>query len=310
MSAQAAGPADAPAWQEKLTLGPGDTISISTFGRADSLRSDIPVGPDGKISYLEAHDITVAGLTIDELRGVLEAELGKYYRNVRTIVTPGILGSKRYFMLGKVVDKGVFTLDRPLTILEAVARSRGLETGLFQQNTVELADLPRAFLSRRGKRMPVDFERLFQRGDLSQNIALEPDDYLYFPSANVNEVYVLGAVKSPGIQGFTPNASVIGMVTVRGGFTEKAYLDKVLVVRGSLTHPETFVVDARKILSGKSRNFALQPKDIVFVAEKPWARAEELLDVALRTFMQAAAAGWASENVGSLITAPIIPTIQ
>jgi protein involved in polysaccharide export with SLBB domain/uncharacterized protein involved in exopolysaccharide biosynthesis len=310
LSAQAAGPADAPAWQEKLTLGPGDTISISTFGRADSLRSDIPVGPDGKISYLEAHDISVTGLSIDELRGVLDAELGKYYRNVRTIVTPGLLGSKRYFMLGKVVDKGVFTLDRPLTILEAVARSRGLETGLFQQNTVELADLPRAFLSRRGKRMPVDFERLFQRGDLSQNIALEPDDYLYFPSANVNEVYVLGAVKSPGIQGFTPNASVIGMVTVRGGFTEKAYLDKVLVVRGSLTHPETFVVDARKILSGKSKNFALMPKDIVFVAEKPWARAEELIDVALRTFMQAAAAGWASENVGPLITAPIIPTIQ
>jgi hypothetical protein len=52
------------------------------------------------------------------------------------------------------------------------------------------------------------------------------------------------------------------------------------------------------------------PKDIVFVAEKPWARAEELIDVALRTFMQAAAAGWASENVGPLITAPIIPTIQ
>jgi protein involved in polysaccharide export with SLBB domain/uncharacterized protein involved in exopolysaccharide biosynthesis len=299
-----------PAWQERLTLGPGDTVSVTAFGRPDSARPDITVGPDGKISYLEAHQITAAGLTIDELRAALDAELGKYYRNARTIVTPGVISSKRYYMLGKVVDKGAFTLDRPLTILEAVARSRGLETGLFQQNTVELADLPRAFLCRQGRRMPVDFERLFQKGDLSQNLPLEPEDYLYFPSANVNEVYVLGAVKSPGIQGFTPNASVISMVTVRGGFTEKAYLDKILVVRGSLTHPETFVVDARKILKGGAKNFALQPKDIVFVADKPWARAEELLDIAVRTFVQAAAAGWASESVGPIITAPIIPTLQ
>jgi hypothetical protein len=100
------------------------------------------------------------------------------------------------------------------------------------------------------------------------------------------------------------------MATIRGGFTENAYLEHVLVVRGSLNKPQTFIVDVRKALKGRGLDFQLQPKDIIFVADKPWARAEELVDVALRSFVQAAAAGWASGNIGPIITAPIIPSIR
>ncbi|HEY3898865.1 MAG TPA: polysaccharide biosynthesis/export family protein [Chthoniobacter sp.] len=297
-------------WQQRLTLGAGDTLNISVFGQTESTHAEVPIQPDGNINYREAHTIHAAGLTIDELRAALDAELGKFYRNAHTIITPGTLTSKRYYILGKVIDKGAFTLDRPMTILEAVARSRGLETGLFEKNTVELADLPRAFLCRQGRRMPVDFERLFQKGDLSQNLQLEPEDYLYFPSANTNEIYVMGAVGSPGTQGFTPDATVVSMVTVRGGFTSNAYLERVLVIRGSLDHPKTFVVNVRKVLKAGAADFALQPKDIIFVSDKPWARAEELVDVALRTFVQAAASGWATGNVGPLITTPILPSVR
>jgi protein involved in polysaccharide export with SLBB domain/uncharacterized protein involved in exopolysaccharide biosynthesis len=297
-------------WQERLTLGAGDTINVTLFGHPETARTELPIGPDGKINFLEAQDISAAGLTIDELRDALDKELSKYYRNARTMISPAILRSKQYFILGKVVDKGAFTLDRPLTIVEAIARARGLETGLFEQNTVELADLPRSFLVRHGERMKVDFERLFQKGDLSQNVQLEPNDYLYFPSSNTNEVYVLGSVQSPGIQGFTPDATVVSMVTTRGGFMPKAYVDHVLVVRGSLTHPQTFVVNVGKILKGRAPDFRLEPKDIVFISDKPWARAEELLDIAVRTFVQAAAAGWAGQNIGPIITSPIFPSIK
>ena len=84
------------------------------------------------------------------------------------------------------MDRGAYYLDRPLTIIEAVARARGIATGLYQQNTVELADMPRAFITRNGKRLPVDFQKLFHEGDLNQNILVEPGDYLYFPSGTIN----------------------------------------------------------------------------------------------------------------------------
>ena len=97
-------------------------------------------------------------------------------------------------MLGAVVNRGVYTFDRPLSVIEALARAGGLQTGLYGRDTVELADLGRSFLVRNGQRVPVDFERLFERGDLSQNVALEPDDFLYIAQASANEIYVLGQV--------------------------------------------------------------------------------------------------------------------
>jgi protein involved in polysaccharide export with SLBB domain len=295
-------------WQQHLTLGAGDVLSFALFvnDATEQPKENVVIGPDGRVSYLQAQDVMAAGLTVDELRAKMDAELGKYYRTPKTIIIPAAVHSKKYFVLGAVVNKGVFAFDRPLTIIEAIGRAGGLQTGVFERNTVELADLPHSFLVRQGQRVPVDFEKLFQQGDLSQNVPLEPDDYLYFASANSNEIYVLGEVLTPGTLNFIPNASVISAIASRGGFTRKAFTRKVLVVRGTLSHPETFVVDTSTALSGKSLDFKLQPKDIVFVSGKPWQKAEDLLDEAATSFLQGVIITWTGIHAGPLITRPFL----
>jgi polysaccharide biosynthesis/export protein len=273
-------------WQQHLTLGPGDVLNLSLLDMPETARTEVPVGPDGRIAFLQAPDIMAAGLTIDELRAKLDEALGKYYQNPHTVVTPVAFRSKKYFVLGAVVNRGVYSFDRPLRVIEAIARAGGLETGLHETRSVEMADLQRSFLVRKGERVPVDFERLFQRGDLSQNVPLEPDDYLYFASASANEIYVLGEVASPGVVVFTSKPTVVGAVTLWGGFSTRAFQSRVLVVRGSLDHPETFVVDTPAILAGKAPDFRLQPRDIVYVNRSPWRIAAEVLDVAAKAFVQ------------------------
>lgn len=275
-------------WQKRLTLGPGDVLNFSLFEQPETERRDVVIGPDGRVSYLQAMDVVATGLTIDELRAKFDSELGKYYRGPRTIITPAQYRSKKYYMLGTVQNAGAYQLDRPTTMIEAIARAGGLQTGLFDQNTVELTDLSHSFVIRGGRRLNVDLEALFQNGDLTQNVALEPDDYVYFPSASANAIFVVGAVMSQGVVAYTPNASVISAVTARGGYVEKAYQSKVLVVRGSLNKPETFVVNTKAILAGEEPDFRLQPKDIVYVSRRPWARAEEIVDGAATAFIQAA----------------------
>jgi len=292
-------------WQEHLTLGPGDVLNFALFDRTELTRNEIAIEPDGRVSYLQAQGIVAAGLTVDELRAKMDEALASYYRAPRTIITPVAFHSKRYVLLGSVTQKGVFTLDRPMTIIEAIARARGLETSLQQRDLVELADLQRAFLVRHGRQMKVDFEKLFAQGDLSQNVPLEPDDYLFFPPADPKEVYVVGEVQTPGVAPYGPNASALGAIAVQGGFTDRAWKKRVLVVRGSLSHPETFVVDASAVLSAGSPDFKLEPRDIVYVHHRPWIKAEELLDVAATAFVQAAVITWTGGNV-RLIRAPII----
>lgn len=289
-------------WQKRFTVGAGDIFNLRIYGRTDSPRVYVPVSPDGRISFMEAQSVLVAGLTVDEMRAKLDKELSKYYKNVRTIVTPVEWHSKKYFVLGAVVDRGAYALDRPLTIIEAVARARGIASGLFEHNTVELADMARAFIVRDGQRLPVDFDRLFKHGDLSQNILIEPDDYIYFPSGTVNEVYVLGAVASPGPLGLTSENTLMGVLTVRGGFLPTAFKQRVLVVRGSLEKPQPFVVNVGAILTGKEKDFTLKPKDIIYVSEKPWQEGTDLLQMAVNAFVQSMTSAWVNNHVRPLIT--------
>ena len=299
-------PAKRAAWQQHLTLGPGDILNLSLFETPDTIVKDVPIRPDGRISFLQAADVPAAGLTIDELRAKMDAALAGYYQNPHTLITPVAFRSKKYFVLGAVATKGVFTLDRPLTVIEALARAGGLEIGVYEEKTVEMADLSRSFVVRNGERLPVDFERLFQRGDLSQNVALEPGDYLYFASVENSQIYVLGEVSSPGVALYAPRTTVISAISERGGFSPKAFQRRVLVVRGSLNHPEAFVIDTAAILSARGPNFKLQARDIVYVSANPFVKAEDLMDTAAKAFLQSMIVTWSTLHVGPLITEPLI----
>jgi polysaccharide biosynthesis/export protein len=297
-------------WQERLTLGPGDAFDLSLFRHPELSRTNLVVGPDGRISFLQVQDLPVAGLTIDEVRAKLESVLAPFFvGGVRAIVVPVSFTSKKYYMLGKVVTEGAFVLDRPLTIIEAVARAKGLQTGTFDRNSGGGPDLSRSFLARHGERMPVDFERLFFEGDLSQNIPLEPNDYLYFAPASLQEIYVLGEVLNPGRVAAISNSTVLTVLADRGGFTSRAYRKRVLVIRGSLQRPEAFAIDTPAILAGRTPDFKLQPKDLVYVNERPWIRVEELLDIAAQAFIESAVTFWVGENVPSAFSTPVIPSL-
>ncbi len=290
-------PAQKAAWQQKLTLGPGDAMNFGLFGQPELNSADIVVGPDGRVSFLEAQDILATGLTIDELRDKIDQELGKYRRAPHTMITPVAFRSKRYYMLGKVMVKGTYVLDRPITILEAIARAKGFENGLVGRSVVDLADFSRSFISRDGKRLPLDFEKLFEAGDLSQNIPIEPGDYVYIAGANVAEVYVLGEIRLPGPVGYFPTETAISAIAARGGFTERAYRSRVLVIRGSLNHPQYFVVNTADIVKGKQLDFHMEPKDIIFVSARPFIRVEELTDLATTAFIQGFITSWVGAKV-------------
>lgn len=284
-------------WRDRYELGPGDVINFALFGRPELDRKGFRVSPDGSISYLQAQNVLVNGLTIDEARMKIEESLKGHFKSPRVIITPDEIGSKRFSILGKVLKKGVYTLNRPITLVEAVAQAGGLETGLFERKTVEIADMDRSFISRKGVHLSVDFRKLFNEGDLKQNVGLEPNDFIYIASAVANDYYVLGAVYNPGVQGYTPDATLISALTRRGGVTDRAYTDKVLVVRGSFSNPETHVLSLKDILAAEEMDFKLLPDDIVFVAERPWVLAEDILKLAVSAFSTAMSATWVNNNI-------------
>jgi protein involved in polysaccharide export with SLBB domain len=115
---------------------------------------------------------------------------------------------------------------------------------------------------------------------------VEPDDYIYFAPGDLNEVYVVGEIRLAGPVAWTPDLTIIGAIAARGGFTERAYRAGVLIVRGSLSAPETITVDTHAIVDGKQVNVKLQPHDIIYVNSRPFIKIEEAADLAITAFIQ------------------------
>jgi protein involved in polysaccharide export with SLBB domain len=288
-----------------FTLGPGDKLELEIMGEPTS-RATTVVAPDGKLYFSLLPGVDVWGLTLSQARQQLEAELGEYVREKPQIsmVLRGV-ESKRVWVLGRVQAPGVYPISTPMTVLEAVALAGGTMTMANYRDQEaagigeEMADLQRSFVVRQGKVLPVNMDRLLREGDLSQNIYLEPDDFVYFPSAAAREVYVLGAVTQPRAVPYTEDLTVVGAVASAYGTLDGAWLPQVAVVRGSLNNPQVAIVDYKRVIRGEANDMALQAKDIVYV---PWSRyryLERYLELIMNTFVSSAAINAGSSTVGS-----------
>jgi len=240
--------------------------------------------------------VDVAGLSLGEIRAKLKQELAAYHKEIKVIVTPGELGSKKFSVIGRVREPGSFSLDRPTSILEAIAAAQGIEVGSIGGAAFELADFDHSFVARHGRKLDVDLGRLYFQGDFSQNVLLEPNNYVYIASSLRNEYHILGAVNSPGRRKMPTKMTVLRAITESGGFEKEAYQGNVLLIRGSIHSPDTQVINVRDVLTGKVADTPIENRDIIYVHKRPFNVAGDALDTALVTFVQTISAELINQN--------------
>ena len=270
------------------TLGPGDRLEIEIMNEPAS-RAMTTVAPDGKIYYYLLPGLDVWGLTLVEARDKIQAELGKVVVSPQVGIQLRGIDSKRVWLLGRVQKAGVYPMMSPMTVLESLSLAGGTATSSSTGTTEDLADLSHAFIIRNGERLPIDFANLVNKGDMSQNIYLQPDDFVYFPSSAARDIYVLGAVRLPKAVQRSQAATLMGAIAAAGGPVKNAHMSHVAIVRGSLTKPEIAVIDVGDILKGKATDVLLEPRDIVYVPLSPYRYLSKYADLILTTFVRAVA---------------------
>jgi len=283
---------------EFFTLGPGDVLEVEIIGEATSRSSPI-VGPDGKIYYYLLPGLNVWGLTIPQTRSLLENELAKYVGSPQVSVNLRTAGSKKIWMLGRFNKPGIYSMVAPMTVLEAVALAGGTSRSASPVATEELADLHHSFLVRGGKYIPVDFEKLLSEGDMSQNIYLQPDDFIYVPSSSAQEVYVLGSVQQTRAIPYQHQLTLMGALAMAYGPNKVAWASQVTIVRGSLSEPKVAIIDFNAIVKGDAPDVILEPHDIVYVPFSPYSVLNRYLASIVNTFVGTVAANEGSHFAGS-----------
>ncbi|MBN9692084.1 MAG: SLBB domain-containing protein [Verrucomicrobia bacterium] len=270
-------------------LGPGDRLDIEVLGDEAGPVATF-IGPDGKLYFGLLAGQKVWGLTLAETKKLLETNLATYLREPQVALTLRAVESQRVWVMGRVNTPGIYSLDGPMTVLEAITKAGGLFTSRFSGTTEELADLHHSFIVRRGQYLPVNFHQLIREGDTSQNIYLEPDDFIYLPSSLSTEVFVLGAVMQPRAVAFKDQVTLVSAIANARGLAPDARAGQIAVIRGSLTTPSIALVNFQDIVTGRAPDIRLQPRDIVYVPVSPYSTLEKYLQLAVNTFVRTVAA--------------------
>ena len=240
-------------------IGAEDVLEIQVWERKD-LNQTVFVRPDGRTSLPLVGEIMVAGKTVQELQDHLAQVYDKTSQNAVVTVIVREIKSRPVYFVGGFGRPGPMQLTRELSLMQAISIVGGV---------APVGDAEKGYILRGDKRIAVDFYKLFQKGDLSQNTQLEPGDTVVVPIADM--VFVQGEVRAPSPIKYTTDLTVLKAITQAGGLTPLAAAGRVDLLRGKTGEKkERIRIDVDKIIKSPEENpdVGLKPDDIIYVPQR------------------------------------------
>ncbi len=260
----------------KEGLGVGDSISITAWGHPD-MSGVVRIEKDGKIYLPLIGGIEAKGLTIEQLKDAITKAYSLYIRHPFIDVEVKEYASRLVLLLGSVMKPGIYPIKGGTDLVTAIA----LAGGQLAQN--EQSNLSNVYLIRKGHSTIVNVYDYLRNGNQYNDPILENKDVIYVPSAEEQNIIVLGRVDKPVVIPVSgPPISIVKAITLAGGFKLGALKNDVKVIRGGLIHPDIYTINVDGILHGKQptakEGVELYAGDIVFVPKSALASWNDILD--------------------------------
>jgi polysaccharide biosynthesis/export protein len=164
---------------EQYVIGPGDTLQVFVW-RNPELTATVPVRPDGKISTPLVEDMVAVGKNPSALARDIEKVLSEYVRapTVNVIVTQPVGAYGQVQVIGQVTRPGSLPYRAGMKLLDAVLSVGGV-TQFAAGNRTKVER------STQGSKqeIKVKLDNLLNKGDMSQNLPLQPGDVIVVPES-------------------------------------------------------------------------------------------------------------------------------
>lgn len=176
----------------------------------------------------------------------------------------------RVSVIGEVRRQGeqLIPVDAPLTLSQAVMLGGGFTLQADRSKVSVVGE------GEQKARVELDLGAMLESGDLTQDPILQAGDVVIVPRADQskNQVYVLGAVNSPGLYSIAGSKFTLSQVILMAdGFTRFARKNRVRLITTDENGEKSEVeVNVGKVLEGGDRSDdpIIRPGDMVIVDEK------------------------------------------
>src|SRR5213594_3302807 len=210
-------------------LGAGDVLVLILTGDVE-LAYTLQVTREGFMLIPQVGQVFVSNLTLDQLRDVLYARLGRVYSGVRRSanattrfdISVANVRANQVYVVGEVGQPGAYQVSSLGTVLTALYAAGGV---------TERADMRSVEVRRLGKPLAaLDLYDYLLRGDTRNDLRLETGDVVFVP-VHGTRVEVTGAVRRPAVYELKPGENLSSLIVAAGGFRPEASLRRVVIER-------------------------------------------------------------------------------
>lgn len=240
-------------------IGAGDLVKVFVYENpeySDSYR----IGPDGKMSMPIIGTIEAAGHDREGLSSIIRERLARYIASPIVSVIVSEYNNNFVYILGEVANPGRHDFRNEMTFLSVLPQA-GLSGALAARKM-------KCDIIRRGAAVFTidlsDHDAVLQNRILL-NLKLASGDVLYFSEADriKDSVYVLGAVKNPGVFAFDKKEGLSKLL--KDKVEMKGRTAKLLkIIRRS---PERVIELEYNLSRPDSKNPAIESGDMIYVQD-------------------------------------------
>ncbi|MDD2525422.1 MAG: SLBB domain-containing protein, partial [Bacteroidales bacterium] len=220
---------------ESYILGPDDEVVLDIYGLSEG-HFNLQVSPEGTIRIPNVGIVNVGGLSVVEAKQSIKKSLVPYYAGMNSGETKlsialGDIRSITVNVIGEVKYPGTYTIPSLATVYNALYQSGGpAENGSFRMVNI----------IRGGKVIEtVDLYDFLVFGK-ETNVRLQDQDAIKVLPYR-NRVSISGEVKSKALFEVKENETLADLIKFAGGFTEKAFQERITAYRN--TTKEKSVID-------------------------------------------------------------------
>ena len=260
----------------EYVIGPGDVLSITEWKTSGASVHNLPVRPDGKVSFSFFEDIKVAGLTPTQIDDLITSQLEGFVKKPRIDVVVTEYRSKKVSFFGEIARVSGTPLSGP-GIYPLKGKTKLTELLLEAGSETPKADLKNVELVRHGRLYKLNLLSAMKLEDLSQDVLVENGDKITIPllpqfkkeKESESHAYVMGQVRRPGWIAFTGKSSTISelLAKAQGPAMIRADLKHVKLIRGTSENPVFINVNYKKLVNegDLKQNLRILDGDVVFV---------------------------------------------
>lgn len=170
---------------QEYRIRAGDLLDVKFFYNSE-LNEQVTVRPDGRISLQLANDLMAGGLTPAELTEQLKKKYASEIDNPEITVIVRSFSYQRIFVDGEVYKAGLIPLVGQMTVLQSITQAGGKKDTAYLKGVIVIRRTPGDKLVT----MQLNLEDALDNTDMTQDIALLPNDIVFVPKSTIANVNV------------------------------------------------------------------------------------------------------------------------